>query len=58
MAITFLMRKAKESLKAGEAKSGEVIAIVGMQKQGWKAKLWPIQTGISSNYYIICSDGI
>lgn len=59
VAIKSVMRKAKESLKAGEAKFGEVIAILCIQKQGvWKAKLWPIQTGISSNYYIICSDGI
>lgn len=39
MAIKFLMRKAKESLKAGEAKSGEVIAILCMQKQGMESQI-------------------
>lgn len=32
--IKSVMGKAKESLKAGEAKSGEVIAILHIQKQG------------------------
>lgn len=56
VAIKFVTRKARESLEAAEAKFGEVILPSTFRE--WKAKLWPIQTRISSNYYIICNDGI
>lgn len=56
MIIESIMRTAEGSLEAlGEAKFGEVILPTS---RGWEAKLWPIQTRISSNYYIICNDGI
>ena len=56
VAIRSVMRKAQEGLKAREAKFSEVIPPSTFR--GWEAKLWPIQTRISSNYYIICNDGI
>lgn len=56
VAIASVMRKVQGGLKARGAKFSEVIP--PSTSRGWEAKSWPIQTRISSNYYIICNDGI
>ena len=51
-----LARKVQGGLKARGLTS--VRSSPSSTFRGWEAKSWPIQTRISSNYYIISNDGI